>query len=368
MKKFNCDKRFRCRILIILSILSFIGLSSDLSFTGASLAVAQELQKEPPKQITVMTHDSFSVSENVVSIFEQQNSAKIIFLKSGDAGEALNKAILSKNTPLADIFYGVDNTFLSRAIKAGIFIPYESRMLKSVDNSLKLDPLNRLLPVDFGDVCLNYDKKWFNDKKLSPPLMVEDLLKSEYKGLLVIQNPATSSPGLAFLLTTISRFGELGAFEFWKKLKKNDVFITNGWQEAYWSKFSAASEGDRSIVVSYATSPAAEVHFAKEKFTESPTAAITENGSAFRQIEFAGILKGTRNLELAQKLIDFFLSKTFQEDIPLQMFVFPSNRNATLPEVFKKHATITKNPAILPYDQISEKREIWIEKWTEILL
>ncbi|MBF0231388.1 MAG: thiamine ABC transporter substrate-binding protein [Desulfamplus sp.] len=379
--------------------MGYLIIASLLTIVVASSAICQETKQEKQsslileqqsnnsdqsvvKKITVMTHDSFSVSEQVVTVFEKQNNAKIIFLKAGDAGEALNKAILSKNNPLADIFYGVDNTFLSRAVKADIFLPYSSPNLKDVDDTLKLDSENRLLPVDFGDVCLNYDKKWFADHNLLPPTMLEDLIKPEYKGLLVIQNPATSSPGLAFLLTTVSRFGESGAFEFWKKLKNNDMFITNGWKEAYWGKFSAASDGDRPIVVSYASSPAAEVHFAKDKYLsekgkdasikeiaiEAPTGVVTENGSAFRQIEFAGILKGSANVVLAQKLIDFFLSETFQEDIPLQMFVFPANRNAKLPEVFQKHSTITALPATLPYDQISEKREIWIEKWTELIL
>ncbi len=324
--------------------------------------------KIPVKDITLMTHDSFSVSAEVVNIFETQNSAKIRFLKAGDAGEALNKAILSKNNPLADLFYGVDNTFISRALKEELFIPYDSPMLKDLIDALKLDPENRLLPVDFGDVCLNYDKKWFARHQMVPPMMLEDLVKPEYKGLLVIQNPATSSPGLAFLLATISRFGEFKAMDFWKKLKANDLMVTNGWKEAYWGKFSAASDGDRPIVVSYASSPAAEVHFAESKMDEAPTGVVTGHGSAFRHIEFAGILKGTKELKLAQKLIDFLLSTTFQEDIPLQMFVFPANRNAMLPEVFKKHAVITPEPAGLPYNEISEKREIWIENWTELIL
>ncbi len=318
--------------------------------------------------ITLMTHDSFSVSEVVVEQFEKENDAKIRFLKSGDAGEALNKAILSKNNPMADLFYGVDNAFFSRALSEDLFIPYDSPQLKFVHDALKLDPKNRLLPVDFGDVCLNYDKAWFATHDITPPTMLEDLIKPEYKGLLVIQNPATSSPGLAFLLTTISRFGEAGAFEFWKKLEANDLLVTSGWKEAYWGKFSTASDGDRPIVVSYASSPPAEVHFAEKKPDEAPTGVVTDHGAAFRQIEFVGILKGCRNIELAQKMIDFLLSKPFQEDIPLQMFVFPANKNAELPEVFKKHAEITSEPATLPADLIDEKRELWIEEWTELIL
>ncbi|SLM27344.1 TbpA Thiamine-binding periplasmic protein [Desulfamplus magnetovallimortis] len=333
-----------------------------------NIAKSEGIAESPIEEVTLMTHDSFSVSEEVVKDFEVQNNAKIRFLKAGDAGEALNKAILSKNNPLADIFYGVDNTFLSRSLKEEIFISYESPMLKYVDDKLKLDPEYRLLPVDFGDVCLNYDKRWFANHNIQPPLMLEDLVKPEYKGLLVIQNPATSSPGLAFLLTTISRFGEREAFNFWKKLKVNDILVANGWKDAYWGKFSAASDGDRPIVVSYASSPAAEVHFAEKNLEEAPTDVVTSHGSAFRQIEFAGILKGTKHHNLAKKLMDFLLSRRFQEDIPLQMFVFPANNSAILPDVFKKHAHITKEPALLPYDEISEKREMWIEKWTELVL
>ena len=191
----------------------------------------------PVQEITLMAHDSFSVSGEVIALFEKAHNAKVVFLKAGDAGEALNKAILSRNNPLADVFYGVDNTFLSRALAADMFIPHLSMHLSDMDDSLKLDPSHGLLPVDFGDVCLNYDRKWFKTHEMVPPTMLEDLVKPQYKGLLVIENPATSSPGLAFLLATISRFGEEGYLDFWKQLKANEVLITSGWKEAYWGNF-----------------------------------------------------------------------------------------------------------------------------------
>ncbi|WP_300464263.1 thiamine ABC transporter substrate-binding protein [Desulfobacula sp.] len=318
--------------------------------------------------ITIMTHDSFSVSKALVSAFEQTVQAKLVILKSGDAGEALNKAILSKNNPLADIFYGVDNTFLSRAVAADMFVPYAPLHLDAVDNALKLDPENRLIPVDFGDVCINYDIFWFKAHHQVPPVMLEDLIKPEYKGLTVVENPATSSPGLAFLLATISRFGQDGYLAYWQRLKANDVLVTNGWKEAYWGHFTAASEGDKPIVVSYASSPAAEVFYAETKPDQAPTGVMIENGSAFRQIEFAGILKGTSHLALARKAMDFILSRPFQEDIPLQMFVFPANGTAVLPAVFQKHARMTKTPALLAPRLIDDKRDVWIREWTETLL
>ena len=320
------------------------------------------------RELTIMTHDSFSISEPVLEAFKKAVGADITILRSGDAGQALNKAILSKNNPMADLFFGVDNTFTGRALDNDIFISYTPKGFDEINTSLLIDDKNRLIPVDFGDVCLNYDIKWFTGKGLAPPTGLEDLVRPEYKDLTVIQNPATSSPGLAFLLTTISRFGENGYIGFWQKLKANGVMVTNGWQEAYWGQFSAASKGDRPIVVSYASSPAAEVFYAKKKPDTAPTGVVIENGSAFRQIEYAGILKNSANTDLAQKGMDFLLSTTFQEDIPLQMFVFPASKKAMLPQVFLDHVKITDTPASLPAHAINKNRDKWIREWTENLL
>jgi thiamine transport system substrate-binding protein len=367
---FYGDKLMKQKFTIILYIamISLFGIS----FFGCSNDNQEQQVKEKIETnlsvITIMTHDSFSISKQLLAIAQEKLEARIVILKSGDAGEALNKAILSKNNPLADIFYGVDNTFLSRALRSDMFVAYGPANLDTIDKVLQLDPENRLIPVDYGDVCLNYDIKWFKENNIAVPTMLEDLIKPQYKDLLVVENPATSSPGLAFLLATISRFGQDGYIDYWKKLKANGLVVTYGWKEAYWGKFTAASEGDRPIVVSYASSPPAEVLYSKEKLTEAPTGVVIENGSAFRQIEFAGILKGTKNFELAKKTMDFILSRTFQEDIPLQMFVFPANQNAKLPEIFEKHARITKEPSLIDPQLIDSKRDIWIREWTEAIL
>ncbi len=326
------------------------------------------LSAQAEKTITVMTHDSFNVSKEVVAQFEKEQGVKVRFLKSGDAGAALIQAILSKENPLADVFYGVDNTFFSRAIDADIFLPYDSPMLSVIPDSLKLDEKNRLLPVDYGDVCLNFDKAWFKEHKLAMPTDLSDLIKPEYKGLTVVENPATSSPGMAFLLATIGRFGEDGYLQFWKDLKKNDVAVASGWEDAYYGHFTAASRGDRPIVVSYASSPPAAVYYAEKPLDEAPTAAMVTDFNAFRQIEFVGILKGTKEVELAQKFVDFMLSKSFQEDIPLQMFVFPANGQAKLPEVFVKYAVVADNPAKVDPKAIEMHRDGWIEAWTNAVL
>lgn len=318
--------------------------------------------------LTLMTHDSFNVSTEVIKRFEKDNDATVRFLKAGDAGTALVQAILSKANPLADVFYGVDNTFLSRALNNDIFTPYTSPALAGIPEKFRLDPRNRLLPVDYGDVCLNYDKAWFKQHDLAPPTDLADLVQPAYRGLTVVENPATSSPGLAFLLATIGRFGEDGYLDFWKKLRDNDVKVANGWEDAYYGHFSAASKGDRPIVVSYASSPPAVVHFSETPLNEAPTAAVVGNDSAFRQIEFVGILKGTKHPDLARKLVDFMLGRPFQEDIPLQMFVFPVNPEAQLPEVFVRHAEVAQHPVRLPPSAIEAGRDRWIEEWTTTVL
>ncbi|HEY3416479.1 MAG TPA: thiamine ABC transporter substrate-binding protein, partial [Armatimonadota bacterium] len=210
--------------------------------------------------LTVMTHDSFSASQGVIAAFEQANNVKVSFIKSGDAGAALNKAILSKDVPLADVFYGVDNTFLSRALQAGIYIPYDSPALAAVPQQYRLDPSNQALPVDTADVCINYDKAYFAAKNLPVPTSLEDLAKPAYKGLLVMENPATSSPGLSFLLASIAHFGQDKYLDYWKQLKENGLVVVNDWEAAYYTNFSGSSgKGPQPIVVSYSTDPAAEV-------------------------------------------------------------------------------------------------------------
>ena len=319
-------------------------------------------------ELIVMTHDSFNASKKVIVAFENENNAKIRFLKAGDAGAALNQAILSKSNPMADLFFGVDNSFLSRALKADIFEPYRSKILKSIPKKYQLDSSFRLLPVNFGDVCLNFDKAWFKKHHLTPPNSLEDLTDPKYKGLTVVENPATSSPGLAFLLATIGHFVKNGFINYWKALKKNDVLVTDGWNTAYWGEFSAASKGNRPLVVSYASSPPASVFYSETPLTESPTGAIVSGGTAFRQIEFIGILKGTSKLSLAKKFVDYILNVKFQEDMPLQMFVFPVNQNAKLPKIFIDHALVAKDPVELSYTEIDQNREKWIEMWTEVVL
>lgn len=318
--------------------------------------------------LTLMTHDSFACSKGLLEAFASRHGVSVKILKAGDAGAALNQAILSKSNPLGDVFFGVDNTFMGRARRAGIFETYDSPLLEKIPDALKIDPEHRLLPVDFGDVCLNYDKQWFIDKNIPPPGDLDDLILPRYRGLTVVQNPATSSPGLAFLLATVGRYGEAGYRDFWKKLRGNDLYVAAGWSDAYYGQFTRAKGGTRPIVVSYASSPPAEVFYSEDKPEESPTAAVLSGRSAFRQIEFVGILKGTRYPEAARQLVDFLLGPAFQKDIPLNMWVFPAVSDTPLPELFVKHTRMAEDPVVLSPEVIERNRDNWIEAWTTAVL
>ncbi len=322
-----------------------------------------------PQTLTVMTHDSFAASDSVIKDFEQANNVKLTILKSGDAGAALNKAILSKAAPLADVFSGVDNTFLSRALSADIYEPYDSPALKSIPAEFQLDPTHRALPVDSGDVCVVYDKAWFSTHNVLVPQTLEDLAKPVYKGLFVMENPATSSPGLSFLLATIKHFGPDNYLGYWKQLSANGLQVVDGWETAYYTNFSGSSgKGPQPLVVSYSTDPAAEVMGAQTPPPDSPVGAILGPDTCWRQIEFVGILKGTRQLALAQKFVDFMLGPQFQADIPGQMYVYPVLPNTPLPDAFVKYAKRPAQPATLPPDPIAQNRDAWIQAWTQAVL
>jgi thiamine transport system substrate-binding protein len=355
-----------------------LGAAVLLFLTACAPAAAPSEPPTPtllpePGTVRVMTHDSFDISEEVITAFEEEHNATVEILKAGDAGVVLNQAILSKDNPLADVLYGVDNTLLSRALNADIFEPYQSPMLDAIPDRLELDGEHRALPVDYGDVCLNYDKAWFEGEGLEPPNGLEQLTEPGYEGLTVVENPATSSPGLAFMLTTIGHFGEESDYtwlDYWSDLRENDVLVTEGWSEAYYEQFTYASggSGDRPIVVSYASSPPVEVQFSEEPFDDPPTGVVVGDESCFRQIEFVGVLRNAEHPDLAREWIDFMLSETFQEDIPLHMFVFPANENAELPDVFAEFAIVPDNPVTLDYAAIEENRERWIEVWTDTAL
>ncbi|TBO58192.1 thiamine ABC transporter substrate-binding protein [Streptomyces kasugaensis] len=323
------------------------------------------------KTVTLVSHDSFAVSKSVLAGFEKESGYQVKVVQSGDAGKAVNQAILSKGNPQGDVFFGIDNTLLSRGLKEDLFSPYKAQGLDNVPAELQLDKdRHRVTPLDYGDTCVNYDRAYFAQHKITPPETFDDLIKPEYKNLLVTENSATSSPGLAFQLGTIAKYGENGWQEYWKKLKANGVEVVNGWEQAYNERFSGSAagkgKGDKPLVVSYASSPPVEVLGKKPEPKEAPTGVAT--GTCFRQIEFGGLLKGAKNAKGGKALLDFLLSKKFQEDVPLQMFVNPARTDAKVPALFTKYGATIDKPATVAPETITKNREQWIKQWSSLVL
>ncbi|MCX4765319.1 thiamine ABC transporter substrate-binding protein [Streptomyces sp. NBC_01275] len=343
--------------------LSACGSSND-STTGSSA--------KSSKTVTLVSHDSWAVSKSVLAAFEKESGYQVKVLKDGDAGQAVNKAILTKDNPQGDVFFGVDNTLLSRALDNGLFQPYEAKGLDQVDAQYQLDAgKHRVTPIDYGDICVNYDKKYFADHKLAPPTSFDDLVKPAYKDLLVTENAATSSPGLGFLLGTAAQYGDEGWEAYWKKLKANGVKVVDGWEQAYNEEFSGSAGGkkakaDRPLVVSYASSPPAEVIYGDPKPTTAPTGVAT--GTCFRQIEFAGLLSNAGDTAGGKALIDFLVTKKFQEDMPLNMFVYPVLKGAAVPAEFTQYGPAAKDPETMDPAKIAADRDQWVKSWTSLVL
>jgi thiamine transport system substrate-binding protein len=318
--------------------------------------------------LRLLTHDSFAVSDEVLADFTEETGIEVELLQGGDAGTVVNQAILTNGNPQADVLFGIDSTFLTRALDEDLFEPHDAAGLDHVPEELLLDPEHRVTPIDYGDVCLNYDKAWFADSGVPVPDSLDDLVDPAYKDLLVVENPATSSPGLAFLLATVQAYGEDGWAQWWAQLRANGVEVSDGWEDAYYSRFSggATSEGDRPLVVSYASSPPAEVIYADPPIDEAPTGVIAEG--CYRQVEGAGILAGSDHPEEAGRLIDFLLSERFQADVPLSMFVYPAREGVELPPEFVAHAVTPDQVAELEPELIEEHREAWIDTWTDVVV
>ncbi|MFF2653616.1 thiamine ABC transporter substrate binding subunit [Streptomyces sp. NPDC058045] len=324
------------------------------------------------KTVTLVSHDSFAASKGVLKEFEKESGYKLRILKDGDAGQAVNKALLTKGNPQGDVFFGVDNTLLSRALDGGLFQPYRAKGAGQVRPEYRVDGgKDRVTPVDSGSICVNYDKKYFADRKLAPPKTYDDLVKPAYRNLLVTENAAGSSPGLGFLLGTAAHYGDNGWQDYWKKLKANGVKVVDGWSQAYDEEFSGSAGGkkaggDRPLVVSYASSPPAEAIYSDPQPKTAPTGVAT--GTCFRQTEYAGLLSNAKNPEGGKAFLDFLLSKRFQQDMPLNMFVDPVAANATPPADYTRYAVTVPHPATMAPGKIADRRDDWVKSWTSIVL
>ena len=318
----------------------------SLALVATACGSGSSTQGDESSDVTLLAYDSFTPPEGIFESFEQETGLTVNVVTGGDSGSMISKAILTAGNPEGDVLWGVDNTTLSRANDADLF--------------------DDVAPVDEGDVCVNYDKEWYGNRNLTPPTSLDDLIKPAYKGQLVVQDPVNSSPGLAFLMATIAEYGN-GWQNWWRALKANDVLVVSDWTSAYTVEFSGSSgKGRYPLVVSYGSSPPAEVLYATTPIDEPPTAVI--ESTCFRQTEYVGVLRGTKNPTGAKKLMDFLLGKQFQESMPLSLFVFPVNPDAELPELFRKFAVRATDPYEIPAGEIAENRDRWLDEWRAIAL
>lgn len=319
--------------------------------SGCSLSSGEQADRS----VVLITHDSFAHDQALFDRFTAETGITIEVRKSGDAGALTNQLVLTKANPLGDVAFGVDNTFASRAVD--VFAEYRSPAATAGPSRFDIDGTGRLTAVDVGDVCVNVDTAALASRGLPVPTGYAELADPRYKDLLVVEDPATSSPGLAFLLGTVAEFGD-GWVDYWAKLRANGVLVVSGWEEAYTQEFSGSSgKGPRPVVVSYASSPSAEIGEDGKPRTE----AVLD--TCFRQVEYAGVLAGAKNPEDAGKVIDLLLSPEFQATVPELMYVYPAREGVELPAAWQSAAPLPADPATLPAADIQANRERWIEQW-----
>lgn len=349
--------------------LATVGFLS-LVLVGAALAQTPRAQT-----LRVLTHSSFELPAELLAGFELQANVKLQIVKGGDAGEMLNKLILTRARPIADVVFGIDNTLLQRAVAAKVIEPYDGPAAKRkavagmAETADDTGAVAGVVPVDHGYVTLNIDKAWFAKAGLALPTSLAQLAEPAYAKLLVVQNPATSSPGLAFLFANIAALGEEAAFDWWAKLRANGVKVAKGWTEAYYTEFTH-NGGTRPIVVSYASSPAAEVFFSKDKLTESPTANLFLKGGVFRQVEGVALVKGGNPAarDAAGQFIEFLRSAPAQQALQTTMWMYPAEAGVPQVDVMQQHAVepvAFDNP---PAAQMEEKGRAWVQRWTRVVL
>ncbi len=319
-----------------------------------------------PERLVLLAYDSFTPPDGAFEAFTRSTGIEVEIAIGGDAGELIAKADLTAGNPEGDVLWGVDNTLLSRALDAEVFDPYVSTA-HPLRNELVDDGAGTVTPVDFGDVCINVDDEALDALDLDPPTSLDDLVDPDYRDLLVVPSAATSSPGLAFLLATIVRYGESGWREYWAALVDNGVEIVSGWSDAYYTAFSRYG-GDRPLVLSYASSPPAEVIFADPPLADdakAPTSVVTD--TCFRQVEFAGVLRGTDHVDEARLLVDYLISDEFQRLLPESLFVYPANSTTELPDSFRRHAPDVETPATMNAATIATGRGRWVDEWLTIV-
>ncbi len=315
---------------------------------SALTAFALSNPSHAAEELRVMVHSSFALPKPLLAQFEKDAGVKLAIIKGGDAGEMLNKLILTRANPVADVVYGIDNTLHAKAQAAGILE-------------------GALVPVDYGFVTINFDKTAIAQSAMVLPRTLQDLTLPAYKGALVVPNPATSSTGYAFLLATIAGLGEEQAFKWWGQMRANGLKVAKGWSEAYYTDFTRGG-GAQPLVVSYAASPAAEVFYAKEKRTQSPTGSLNLKGGVFKQVEGVALLKGGAHRAAAQKFVDFLRSPAAQAALQTEMWMYPAQAATPRAPVLQLHALEPTHFESLSEQAIADNGARWVARWTQVVM
>ena len=340
------------------------GVAASLVWGWSGLAsVAHAAAPVAPATLRVLTHASFDLPKPLLTEFEQTAGVKLSIVKAGDAGEMLNKLILTRAHPIADVVYGIDNVLVGKAMAADVLAPYTGPAA-TAPSAASLPAA--LVPVDYGYVTLNADKAWFAQKGLALPATLQDLALPAYKNLLVVQHPATSSPGLSFLASTVAALGEEAAFDWWAQMRRNGVKVAKGWTEAYYTDFSK-NGGKRPLVVSYASSPAAEVFYSKTKLTAAPTVSLNLKGGVFQQVEGVALVKGGAQVEAAGRFIEFLRSAPVQQALQTTLWMLPATPGTAKAEAMQ-HApepTAFDNPSPA---RMAQHSGAWVTRWTKVVL
>jgi len=322
--------------LLVLPLLAACGSGgvADINGTGASA----------PSSITLVTHDSWSLPKKLMAQFTAQTGITVKVLTNGDAGQLTNKLVLTAGNPIGDVAFGVDNTFASRATSAGVF-----------DGDLTA--------IDHSAVCVNVDDVWFAQHHLAPPTSLDDLVEPQYENLFVTSGATTSSPGMAFLLATIAKYGSAdgGWQDYWKKLLANGAEVVDGWNQAYEVEFTqGGGNGTKPIVLSYDSDPAFTV-------SHGTTTTSVLLDTCFGQTEYAGVLAGAKNPDGAKTFVDWLLSPDVQKALPTSMYVFPAVDGTPLPKSWAKFVTQPSNPLEVDPAEIDAHRDEWLQQWQAIV-
>ncbi len=319
-------------------------------------------QKESAEEtLTIYSYDSFvsyGLPDATNKLFEEKYNCKIEYRTFGGVGATLNRLILEKNNPQADLFVGLNMNNLARALEEEIFISYRPENYEVIPEEYRIDKNWRVTPFDGpNSLAIIYDSEVIKN----PPRSFEDLLKPEYKGKLILEDPRSSSPGMGFLLWTIAVYGEDHYLDYWEKLEPTIFHIYPDWTSAFDTAFVQNKEAP--MVLSYDVDPA---YFYYEDEVTRYKAVIPEEGG-WLQLEFVGIVNDSKHQELAQQYMEFMLSREFQENLPLYQWAFPIDTSIQLPECYD-YAVNADKYITLPLEDIANKSQIWLEQWIEMII